>query len=190
MRNALILFLLFVIKFWVGYYVGSMNRREIIVHETVYVPFDTIRIVTQVPFVVKEETIKPIPVQYWRIDTVTLEAKVDTAKIIADFFVRKFYDQVFVEDSTGYIRLKQIVEMNAITEQELIFLPAPKQITYITISAVQPEKKLRFSAGGQLLLSDKNDFMIQGGVLLNNRFHVNLGYGINNTKGLGLNIFF
>jgi len=182
------LYVIIVIVFILGRCSASFKDIEI---ETVYLPQDTIRVhfTDTLIQVVREEIVKEIPIYYYIHDTITQAMVIDTMKIIAEFFTRKFYDQVFVDDSTGYIRLKQTVAMNNIEEQELIYVPPDKEIQYIIKQG--DIRKLRFLVGTEYHINtDRNDISLKGGVLYKDKYNVNLGISLDNMKSIGINIIF
>ena len=121
-------------------------------------------------------------------DTIFSEIKIDTTKIVAEFLKRKYYEQVFVDDSTGYIQLKQTVELNKIVEQELMYVPPVRSIIYMQ---TKYEKKFRYSVGAEYLFSsEKQDMNFKGGVLFQNKYHFNVGYSTGNMKSIGFNYIF
>jgi hypothetical protein len=182
-------------SFCAGAYFGHLRHEASIIYETVYLPQDTVRIhLTDTVIytaLVREEVIRfvEVPKYYFVFDTLRMESVIDTAKIVAEFLMRRFYDQVFVDDSTGYIRLKQTVAMNAIQEQELIFVPAPKEITFVR-QEISP-RTFRFSVGAEYHnLRNSSDLSLRGGVLYKDKFHVNVGLSLDNMKTIGVNVIF
>lgn len=61
----------------------------------------------------------PVPTPYQVIDSFFIPAKVDTALILADWFLKRNYELVIVDDSTGKLTLKTSVQKNRLGEYEL-----------------------------------------------------------------------
>ena len=162
--------------------------------ETVYIPFDTITVYLTDTMIrpVYVEKIKEIPACYYILDTIFFTEKVDTAKIISEFFTRNYYDQVLVNDSTGYIRLRQTTEMNRIVVQDLTYKPPAKEIVYVT-QGLKDRRFLetRFTAGAEYMFeSGRSDMFMKCGVIWKDKYHASIGYSIDNKKSLGISVVF
>ena len=165
--------------------------------QIIYIPQDTLKVhLTDTLIVpVYSERIKEIPVHYYIVDStdvacrVSANAKIDTAKIISEFFTRNFYDQILIDDSTGFIRIKQIVELNRITSQELIFKPADQKI--VNVFREHQPKSLRFGAGFDYIFKhDHSDMLLKGTVFLKDRYMFGIGYSFDNMKNISVQIVF
>jgi len=174
--------------FYVGRYVGRKNCEERVVKEIVYIKSDpqTIEIEKPVPY--KVEVIKKVPEPYAVIDTVRFVELIDTAKIIAEFLTRKYYDQVLLNDTTGYIRLQQTVAMNIIEDQKLTYVPPPIQVVY---RGLDDNPRLRWTVGGEFMFkNDRQDLVVKGGVYFRSHYLVTVGYSMSNMKVIGFNYIF
>ena len=165
--------------------------------ETVYIQQDTVRVhlIDTLIVPVYSERIKEVPIRYYIVDStdvasrVTAKTKIDTAAIIAEFLTKNFYDQVFVNDSTGYIRIKQTVEMNRITNQELVFVPAP--IREVHVFRESMPKNFRFGAGFDYVFKhEQTDLFLKGSVLWKDRYQFGVGFSIDNWKSVNVGIVF
>lgn len=186
-------YLIIIVCFILGFFTGKSCRSECttvitkVNRDTIYIQPDTIKITIEKEKIVPKyiEKITKVPVQY--IDTIT--NNIDSSKIVKEFLTAQHYDQVLVNDSRGYVRLKQIIAMNQIQQQDFIFNP-PKQMIIKETNYVRDER-LRFSLGGEYNWhKDYNDFILKGGIVLKNTYQFQIGYGVNNTKSIGFNMLF
>lgn len=122
--------------------------------------YDTTRYITQVPVPVPVEVIRPVEVQ----------AVVDTALILRDYFSKYVYDRVLKDDSLAYIRLTDTVSRNRLSPATLQYTDrTPTQIIYNTTTVSNPVNKLfagpviggsfdgNLSLGGSAMLVTKKD---------------------------------
>lgn len=156
-----------------------------------YLPSDTIFITDSFPVPYMVEVVKEVPKIYYqdkvvyKTDTVLVVQEIDTLKVLEEFFKRKYYDQELLSDSTGYIRLQQTVAMNSIESQTLTYLPPQQKI--ITYSP----KKIRYGIGADYRFSkDVQDVSIKGGILYQDRHHIEVGYSKNGVTSIGYNFIF
>ena len=120
---------------------------------------------------VTRDTVYPAPVTIVQTETVTetfidtVLMSVDTLSIIAEYLTTKYYDDVLKDDSTAYIRLKEQVHRNSITDRELIFETRCRdQIITNTISpsgwyytgGIGASRESLVLSGQILYLNDKN----------------------------------
>ena len=169
----------------IGKLVYKTECEERIVEIIEYLPSDTVYINVETPKPYKVEVIKEIPIHYF--DTVTM--KVDSAMIIADFLKKNYYDQVLLDDSTGYIRLQQIVSLNEIQEQNLTFVPITKVITREIYMTKTTKLSIKPLVGVEYRWNKDSDLAFKGGLQLN-KFQLELGYSLNNVKSVGINKVF
>jgi hypothetical protein len=163
------------------------TKENITSSDTVYIYSDTIKLfLTEKEIVpVKEIAVKTIPVYYYITDTIYNAQTIDTLKIIAEFFTEKTYNQILLNDTTGYIRLYQVISMNSIKEQELTYLPPP-QLLITNTNTINSLHKFRFGVGGEYVLSNQNDLYLKGAVLIKEKYLISAGLSLNKGKSIGV----
>jgi hypothetical protein len=161
------------------------TKENITSSDTVYVYSDTIKLfLTEKEIVpVTEIAVKTIPVYYYITDTIYNIQTIDTLKIIAQFFTEKTYNQILLNDSTGYIQLYQVISMNSIKEQELTYLPPPQLLITNTVNSLH---KFMFGVGGEYVLSNQNDLYLKGAVLIKEKYLISAGLSLNKGKSIGI----
>ena len=192
MKNFAVLFFSLIIMallFWAGTFFGKKNCPQI-QEKIVYLPSDTTYIhITEKPDPLIVKIVEKVPEPYAVYDTLSKGIKIDTAKIVVEFLKSKEWDQIFINDSTGYIRLQQVISMNEIQEQTLTYVPPPHKIMYQKI--VNPVKKYRFTVGAEYLQNpDYSDLSVKTGILYKEKINVNIGISIGNTKSIGFGYIF
>lgn len=160
-----------------------LPTKEKVVTTTSYVTLPQKVVKVEVPIPLLVETVTEIPIYF--IDTLTLQ--VDTATIIAEFLKVKMYDQVLVDDSTGYIRLKQVVKENALFDQELLFTPHQKTVT-ITRTVYNEKLLSVWAMGGTDWKFQYPD--ISAGVLFKNNYLLGVGYNPSSHWSIKAGIIF
>jgi hypothetical protein len=111
----------------------------------------------------KVELIKDIrylPLPYWRIDTITMIAEVDTAEIIKDFMSRRDYEFTAFDNETGKLDVKQSIQFNQLQSFDYSFTPILKETTRIREPLLKPFISLSYNSantvgiGGGIFIKD------------------------------------
>lgn len=171
--------------FITGLLFGKSQCASVTVQKVEYLPSDTVFV----------QVDKPVPyrVEVPKYDTITLEKYVilykdtiltiDTFKVVQEFFKKKYYDQELINDSTGYIRLEQVVAMNEITSQKLTYVPVTKVVT----NTIESKKKFQFGVGAEYITTT-NELLLKGSVIY--KQHYQFEAGIGNQKSIGFKYLF
>jgi hypothetical protein len=81
----------------------------------------------------------PVPVvRYVALAPDTVFRNVDTAAILADYFITRSYDDTLMNDTSAFIALGETVTQNRIAERTLTF--QNRRPTYITTTIVQQQQ--------------------------------------------------
>jgi hypothetical protein len=90
---------------------------------------------------------KPIPINIY--DTIYLSGTIDTVYVLGDYFKVKVYDDVLVDDSCLYFRLKETVTKNEIIDRSFSYINRrPVGIEIIDVVCPEPLPKLEYYFGG------------------------------------------
>ncbi len=143
------------------YLIGYNNGKKNVVvdtKETVrYIYTESIRQLVKIPEVRNTYAKLPLwiyPVEYR--DTVYIERLLsDTAAVYDEFIKIRHYDDVLLDDSTGYIRLSEYVQYNSIFNRTFEVRPIVKEVLK------------------EVIINQKSPFM---------RPYIDLGYGFKNSN--------
>lgn len=159
------------------YCCGGKSKSDTFLKVTHDTTWDTTNIVS--PVYIPGETIY--------IPGITIIEPVDTAKILADYFAKRIYNDTIIMDSLGYIAIRDTISKNRIAaRQHTKNYRIPKVTTTIEKTIHHYEVAQRKLYGGFLV--DVTNIGAYGTLSYENKknqvFH--FGIGANPTSGLGV----
>ena len=126
------LILIGIVIFIVGFFIGRVTNTESIV--TKYVKGATIHDSISIPVPYSAE-IPVLPILPTKHDTLRINSKeyvilkVDTAKIIANYILRKRYSIPLFDDNNGKLVVSPVVQYNSLDSLGYTFTPMIKEVT-------------------------------------------------------------